>query len=138
MGQAWLRVSMELVVEMCKAYGVQTFEVVKNQLPDDAKLVRTEEHHHDTSGHDEVWLLIESAEIPESEDPGEWPAVTFQRVDIDTGWESRVCAPVRAYPMAPEEARAMLEVAGKLVAEGVRMEDLISDLGKQAPKQRDE
>ena len=82
MGSAWLRVSPSILLELCKADGLQNLRVLENRLPDDAAVIGAEVRDERWGASSTIWLLIESAEIPETDPPAEWPSVVFERVDV--------------------------------------------------------
>ncbi len=53
--------------------------------------------------------------------------------ETQPGWEQQVVSPLRKYPLKPREAYLVLQVAGRLVAQGVTVPELIDAMLKTVP-----
>ena len=50
--------------------------------------------------------------------------------ELDKDWERWVTTPCYLYPLAPRHARAILEIVGRRMAQGVRIETILKDILK--------
>jgi len=48
--------------------------------------------------------------------------------EVNDGWEKEVCRPVIYYPMAPRHAKFLLELVGKIMANGYSFELIVEKL----------
>lgn len=84
MGLATLRVSAELLVEMCKSEKVQTVQVTQHRVPSDAQ-IKDVYFAPTTQPERMLMILLESKSFPDRAYPyPELPSVEFARIEKGT------------------------------------------------------